>query len=82
MGDFNTPPRGRVYRELTAKFEDGFRTAGYGAGYTYPARRPLMRIDYVFTTAGITVKRCRVIPVQASDHLPVIADIGLAEKRR
>ena len=82
LGDLNTPPRGRVYRELTAKIEDGFRAAGYGTGYTYPARRPLMRIDYVFTSAGVTAESCRVIPIQASDHLPVVADVRLAEKRQ
>lgn len=78
-GDFNTPPRGRCYGRIAGRYHDAFRHGGSGFGYTYPSRRPLMRIDYVFTDE-IHVRRCFVPNVTGSDHRPVIADLVMPEK--
>lgn len=81
-GDFNTPPRGRVYGCLTETFYDAFAERGRGLGYTYPADHPQMRIDYVFSRGGALPADARV-PVEraASDHRPLIAEIALPARR-
>lgn len=74
-GDFNTPPRGRVYRRVAASFQDSFRASGWGLGYSYRADMPLMRIDYIFARKGLSARSCRVPALTGSDHRPVVADI-------
>jgi vancomycin resistance protein VanJ len=76
-GDFNTPPRGLVYRRMTGRFQDAFRAAGWGLGHTYPAHLPLLRIDYLFASPAIAVRTCAVRSVQGSDHRPVVAEVVL-----
>lgn len=82
-GDFNTPPRGRVYRRLAQRMDDAWGQRGRGLGYTYPSHRPQMRIDYVFVANGATPRQAVVPPVRASDHRPLIVDVSLtfAHKR-
>ena len=75
-GDFNTPPRGNVYALLTEELDDAFAVAGRGWGQTFPARQPVIRIDYVFTR-GLTVVDCRVGGAGGADHRAVIADLAL-----
>jgi len=82
VGDFNTPPRGCYYRRFASRHRDVFRHAGLGFGYTYPARRPLMRIDYVSADDDIRVRRCFVPKTTASDHRPVVADLVIPRKER
>ena len=79
-GDFNNPPRGRLYQRMTDRFQDAFRAVGWGLGDTYPANLPVLRIDYVFAGEGIAVRRCTVPRVLASDHRPTIVEIGLPGK--
>ncbi|HVF11145.1 MAG TPA: endonuclease/exonuclease/phosphatase family protein, partial [Abditibacteriaceae bacterium] len=75
MGDFNNPPRGLIYRALKGRFQDAFRAAGWGWGYTFRSDLPLMRIDYIFLGPGVHAVRSFVPRVTASDHRPVVADI-------
>ncbi len=75
-GDFNTPPRGLFYRHLHSRLSDGFAESGNGLGLTFPARAPMIRIDYVWTR-GTHATSVRVGPQGASDHRMVIADIAL-----
>lgn len=72
-GDFNTPPRGRLYRRMTNHSRDSFADVGGGFGYTYRADIPLLRIDYVFAGGGLEPENCWVVRSQASDHLPVVS---------
>ena len=76
-GDFNTPPRGRVYRRIAHRLSDSFRAAGWGLGYTFRSDVPVLRIDYVFLGGGARATRCEVPLTGASDHLPVVADIAI-----
>jgi vancomycin resistance protein VanJ len=78
-GDFNTPPRGIFYRRLRGRFTDAFTRAGWGTGYTFPAKLPVMRIDYVFANKGFAVMKCRTSTLKASDHYAVVADLMLLE---
>ena len=77
MGDFNNPPRGRLYRRLTRHFQDAFRAAGWGLGYTFRADLPVLRIDYVFASPQVGIQRCFAPSVRASDHRPVVAELVL-----
>jgi vancomycin resistance protein VanJ len=76
-GDFNTPPRGHLYRRLTETYEDAFAARGTGFGWTYPATLPALRIDYIFTTGGAHAASALVPAVFASDHRPLFAEIVL-----
>ena len=76
-GDFNTPPRGKVYRLLRRALTDSFAATGWGWGHTYSSKRPSLRIDYVFVRDMQPVG-CWVGGRQGSDHRPLIADLVLA----
>jgi vancomycin resistance protein VanJ len=75
MGDFNTPPRTSLYRELTAQYKDAFEAAGYGFGWTYPSVRPLVRIDHILMNHRVEPRGCWVPKTSGSDHRPVVADL-------
>ncbi len=77
VGDFNTPPRGRLYRRLARGYRDAFREAGRGFGYTFRSDLPVLRIDYVWVGPNVAVRRCLVPGTRASDHRPVVADLEL-----
>lgn len=94
LGDFNACPSGlcpepdattdRVYRDVTASWEDAWTSAGHSVedqdGYTYDSRRPYERIDYIFVSTEVSVVRCYVFrdtaPLDASDHLPLLAELS------
>jgi endonuclease/exonuclease/phosphatase family metal-dependent hydrolase len=45
---------------------------------TLPARRPRRQIDHVLVGPGLSLVRCWTIATDASDHRPLVADVGLA----
>jgi vancomycin resistance protein VanJ len=75
-GDFNNPPRGLLYHRLARNWQDGFGQAGWGCGYTFPAKHPLMRIDYIWASPSLRVNQCFSPETRASDHRPVVADVS------
>jgi vancomycin resistance protein VanJ len=76
-GDFNTPPRGRLYSRLTDRWEDAFAVQGLGYGYTYSNKKPLLRIDYIYTGNGARAVHAGIPAARVSDHRPVVAEIAL-----
>jgi vancomycin resistance protein VanJ len=78
-GDLNTPPAGRIYDALTERFGDSFAERGKGWGFTYPARLPLLRIDYIFHSPEWAVTECRVGGAPGSDHRPLFAELALRQ---
>lgn len=76
-GDFNTPPRGRLYKSLCRLATNCFAAAGKGFGWTFPADYPLLRIDHVWASRDIKPLRCWRVRTGASDHCPVVADVVL-----
>lgn len=74
-GDFNTPPRGVLYRRLTQDYTDAFDKRGWGFGWTFSSSLPVLRIDYIFTAWGAEPTAAFVPNTHASDHLPIVADI-------
>jgi endonuclease/exonuclease/phosphatase family metal-dependent hydrolase len=74
-GDLNDRPGGPATRLLFELFTDVFSVAGEGSGDTYPANAPLHRIDYVLCSPSLTPVNAAVVPIVASDHLAVVAEI-------
>jgi endonuclease/exonuclease/phosphatase family metal-dependent hydrolase len=80
VGDFNDEPSGTSYELMMKGFDDLWITSrARGAGLTYPADKPVKRIDYIFTkkTDGWRTKKAWVVETLASDHLPLVADVEL-----
>ncbi len=78
-GDFNARPGSGTYKKIAESFTDSWPLAGTGEGNTIPAGKPRQRIDYVWLTQTNSLRPLRVwIPQsEASDHLPVIAELQL-----
>jgi endonuclease/exonuclease/phosphatase (EEP) superfamily protein YafD len=74
-GDLNNPPRGVCYRRITRVYGDAFADAGWGYGYTYRSRLPLLRIDYILTRGPLIASNCFAPGDVASDHRAVVADV-------
>lgn len=84
LGDLNATPWSRAYRKLAARLADGrSRARASRPGATFPSRCPLLRLDYVFVSEGVVVDRVETVrgPLAraTSDHLPLLAEIDLAE---
>lgn len=83
-GDFNMPVESGLYQDYWARYRNAFSQAGFGFGHTKHTTVDRLtfgsRIDHVVTSPGFNAVRCRVGPDLGSDHLPLIADIGLAHE--
>jgi endonuclease/exonuclease/phosphatase family metal-dependent hydrolase len=77
LGDLNATPESAEISAITQDLADAWVTAGVGPGYTYDAETPHARIDYVLTSAGVVARTAAVVATDASDHLPVVADLAL-----
>jgi endonuclease/exonuclease/phosphatase family metal-dependent hydrolase len=74
-GDLNAAPDARCVRSLME--QAGLADAAANTTLaTFPAQAPSAAIDYILHTASVDVHACRTIPTDASDHLPVIAELG------
>lgn len=75
-GDFNATPDSRTYAALSEAFQDTWKLAGSGDGFTIPATKPTKRIDYIWLSKGSSLKpqNIQVVTSEASDHLPVVAE--------
>lgn len=78
-GDFNDEPAGSSYQLMLGGFEDSWmRSRAKGDGFSYPADKPVKRIDYIFTAPrSVKAKRAWIVNTLASDHLPLVADIEI-----
>lgn len=76
-GDFNMPADEASMAALRSSFLFAFDEAGWGFGYTKPAKLPWIRIDHLLTGAEWAVTRCVVGPDLGSDHLPLMAEVVL-----
>ena len=80
VGDFNDEPVGTSYKLMSQGFDDAWmRSRAKGEGLTYPADKPVKRIDYIFTRQAdrVKAKKAWVVNTPASDHLPLVADLEL-----
>ena len=87
VGDFNEEPGGDAYKLITTHFRDAWvpnkdMSAVKKAipdGLSYPADKPVKRIDYIFLSSKTTakVKKAWIVNTLASDHVPVVADLEI-----
>lgn len=78
IGDMNSNDSSREVRILSNKARD---TAEASSGnintFAYGSAEPNVRIDYIFTSNGFDVLSHKVVNVDYSDHIPVVADVIL-----
>ncbi|GAB3439732.1 endonuclease/exonuclease/phosphatase family protein [Phycicoccus ginsengisoli] len=84
LGDFNADASAPELAPLWEELDDAWRVAGSRVGepgLTYPASRPVKRIDFVTVRKGtpVTVAEVPSDPglLAASDHRPVVATVQL-----
>lgn len=80
VGDLNDEPSGKTYKLMAQRFDDAWvRSRAKDVGLTYPADKPVKRIDYIFTRQSdrVKTKKAWVVNTLASDHLPLVADLEL-----
>ena len=82
-GDFNASRDHRPFRDLLAAgFSDCADVAAQRPwpGFTWPANRwypPVMRLDHILVSPGITVTEARTVVVPGTDHRGVLAVLDL-----
>jgi endonuclease/exonuclease/phosphatase family metal-dependent hydrolase len=77
LGDMNATPESPEIGNLTEDLVDAWFTAGVGDGFTIDAATPHARIDYVMSSDDVVARTAAVLTADASDHLPVVVDLGL-----
>ena len=80
VGDWNDEPTGAAYKLMLTKFADSWLdSSAKGQGLSYPADKPVKRIDYIFyrTEDGLSAKKTWVVNTQGSDHVPVVTELDL-----
>jgi len=75
-GDFNALPSSRVCQRLGNTFEDVWAEIGEGDGFSFPADKPIKRIDYIWISKDKSLVPLKAWLPQsdASDHLPLVAE--------
>lgn len=84
-GDLNALPNSSVVKRLRERFMDTqLFDKKNRPKKTYPSLYPLMRLDYIFVSHDIEVRKVSVprspSAVRASDHLPLVVDVALPDR--
>jgi endonuclease/exonuclease/phosphatase family metal-dependent hydrolase len=74
-GDTNLPALSSVFRKYLAGYQDGFRSASWGFGYTFPVGRPFLRLDRILGSETLRFTSFDIGCEGVSDHLCVVADV-------
>jgi len=79
VADMNDEPTGDAYKMMVPNFDDAWvASRAKGEGFSFPADKPIKRIDYIFYRAAeLKAKRAEVVETLASDHVPVMAELQL-----
>ena len=78
-GDFNSPRDTPVHVAMRGYLTDTFEQAGWGPGRTALAGGWLpMRIDYIYASPELAVKRAEHPAWDCSDHRPVLTELHLS----
>jgi endonuclease/exonuclease/phosphatase family metal-dependent hydrolase len=80
VGDLNAVPDSPEIAAITEDLADSWVSAGRGDGFTFDAETPHGRIDYVLTSSDVVARAAAVVASDASDHLPVVADLVLPHR--
>ena len=79
LGDLNASPAAPELRPLFARLHDTWLDSS-DAGFTYPAAKPVRRIDYVLASSHFRTSEARVLNTQVSDHRPVVLTLTLTKR--
>lgn len=71
-GDFNDTPMSYVYRVMADDLQDAFSESGSGYSHTYRGFFNTLRIDYVLSSGTLEPVSYETLPVEYSDHHPVV----------
>jgi vancomycin resistance protein VanJ len=82
VGDTNLPDPSPIARKYFSGLTDAFADVGFGFGYTFPAKRPWMRIDRALSDDAVRFLDARVGTLGQSDHRPLIVDFEIVKPRR
>ncbi len=82
-GDLNAVPNATTYRRISSRLRDAQRLlCGHRPKATFPSAWPFLRLDHVFVSESVQVRRVTVPSDararRASDHLPLIVDLELS----
>jgi len=75
--DLNARPEEMGPAAVTGWATDCWAAVGAGTGATFPSSEPTARIDYLFVSPAIRPLRAWTVASTASDHLMLVADVGL-----
>lgn len=80
VGDFNSTPEAGEIMYMERELKEAAKELGKENLYTFVGRDGTRgRIDYIFLSPEITVSDVYAIEADASDHLPLVADIGIKD---
>ena len=76
-GDFNDTPDSELHKKMSEKWTDSWSLVGQGPGLTMTSAQPTRRIDYIWVSGkkNFKLRWARVPRTDASDHLPVVAEM-------
>jgi endonuclease/exonuclease/phosphatase family metal-dependent hydrolase len=74
-GDTNLPALSAALRQHLSRYTDGFSAASWGFGYTYPAKRPFLRLDRMMVGPELGFASFRIGCPETSDHLCLVAEL-------
>ncbi|MFN7140219.1 MAG: endonuclease/exonuclease/phosphatase family protein [Limisphaerales bacterium] len=79
IGDFNDDPGSRTHLSMKETFVDVWDLLGKGDGFTWHGEERSKRLDYIFVRPSETITpiTIQVVPADASDHNPVVAEFRL-----
>lgn len=78
VGDFNSAPEAPAIAKVREFLTDTWPSLSKDPGFTIPVKKPSRRIDYVWITRSTVEPLTMNIPYsEASDHLPVVAELRL-----
>ena len=82
--DCNMTDRSQDYRNMARLFNDAFREAGWGMGFTFASTTglipPAIRIDYIWHSDDFVARDAYVSADSGpSDHYPVVAELALRD---
>lgn len=77
LGDFNTPPDSILFEPLRRLAACAWESAGTGYRCTWPSVFPVLAIDQVWVTPGLSPRRCEMFTSLHSDHRGVVAEIAI-----
>lgn len=72
VGDFNATPDSPEMCYFGAHYRDAMPDGG--TIHTFPAGKPIKRIDYIFGSSDVRLSGGAVIDTPASDHLPIVCE--------